>query len=148
MDSSTILIVFIVLLVIAVFAGIGIGLVIGLVLWGRDDEREPLPPAPAEPTPYGNDAAIAAQAFAPVISEAAQPVLSEEPTPDSAILAVTPGAALDSRALETESVVEYPSAPPRAARRTQPWSVALAIGVMLFCCICTFLLAAIAALSR
>ena len=44
MDASTILIVFVVLLVVAVFAGIGIGLVIGLVLWGREDERVPLPP--------------------------------------------------------------------------------------------------------
>jgi energy-converting hydrogenase Eha subunit A len=92
------------LMAMAVLAGVGIGVVIGLALGMREDSNG-----------------------------------RSSTEPDARLLA--PGVL---------PVREAASAPP--VQKTTPartsWSVALAIGVIVICCLCTFLLAALVTIAR
>ncbi len=157
MDGATILVVFIFLLVVAVFAGIGIGLVIGLVLWGRnEDQASPLPQQPvAQPAAYAP--ALSAQggnAVLPLpVADVVLQSVASAPEPDGAqvdeqIAAVPLRGAVTSMDEPVVAPIPLAAEPVHPARRTQSWSVALAIGVIVICCICTLLLAALTALTR
>ena len=104
----------------AVLAGIGIGLVIGLALGGSDDsvERPAAPPRSVEPV---------VPLTSPATSVSASQVDFARPTTTGGLQPV-PVAGAEAA---------------RPARRVPSWSVALAIGVIVVCCCCTFLLAAL-----
>lgn len=155
MDGATILVVFIFLLVVAVFAGIGIGLVIGLVRWGRNEDQTSPPPQPVtQPAAYApvlitSQGGNAALPVADVVPES----IESAPEPDSAQVdeQIVPETLPDAVSQTDEPVVApvpLAAEPVRPARRTQSWSVALAIGVIVICCVCTFLLAALTVLTR
>ena len=120
-DGGLILLIVVFLIVMALVAGIGIGLVIGLVLGSREEKGQSNPAPPS-----------AAGSVEPVWL----PVPAADPlAPDSAQPAAS---AIPAFAVQ-------PAAP---QQRAQAWTVALAMGVILTCCACTFLLAAITTVGQ
>lgn len=156
MAGSTILIVFVFLLVVAVFAGIGIGLVIGLVLWGREEgispaevQHPPVPPVSSELPSVAAGSAVQSESFQATVASVVPVAVEGEglSQQDDAATSI-PAVPAESRSLAEISAAAVSPQPAAAPRRGQSWSVALAIGVIVICCVCTFLLAALTTISR
>ena len=123
MSSNLVLIVVFFVIGVAILAGIGIGLVIGLALGSRAEEaplQRRLAPAPEAPL--------------------AQP---EMLAPGQAGRGVSAG-----MGARLAPVATAPPSPAPAQGRQTAWSIALAIGVIVVCCVCTFLAAALATVRR
>jgi hypothetical protein len=108
-------------------AGGGIGLVIGFVLGSREDKPAGSPLS-LQPTAVESTASQAVEAAAkPSFSDLLR---SEQAHPE---------------AIASESVVPTQAVPivPLPPRRVQSWTIALAVTVMLVCCVCVFLVAAL-----
>lgn len=153
LSGATVLLLFSIIF-LAVLAGVGIGLVIGIALVGRDEdapaERGPAPnralAQPVSPSLEGQTAPDLPSVVAPSAQgvEWGPPESRAEAQPTFAAAAsFSTGAAV---AADAAMHVASPAAP--AQRRPQSWSIALAIGVMLVCCVCTWLVAAMATLGN
>ncbi len=127
MDTTTLLVLVFLLVILGGLVGLGMGVVIGLAL-GGEQERKPSSVRPAVETRETVEG-VPEEIAAPLVSEAE---LAEGPM---AMPAVPEGAA--------------PAAPDQTLgagqrlghRPAQWWSVPLAIAVMVVCCLCTFLVA-------
>ena len=118
MNSTLLLVLVFVLVVLGGLVGLAIGLLIGLVVGsGREmGVAQPLPTAAK--AEWGMAASTADQEPPPP----AQPVEAAPSPPPTAEIA-------------------YLAQLPAATRPAQWWSVPLAIGIILICCLCTFLVA-------
>jgi hypothetical protein len=124
MEGNLVLVIIVFLVAMAVLAGMGIGLVIGLALGNREER-------PREDSKWAR-AELSVARTSPSTSATAERV---EFAPMTTTGGIEPAA----------------TAAPQSARphgRGQSWSVALAIGVIVICCMCTFLLAAAVTIGR
>jgi len=116
MDSSVITALVFFLVGMALFAGAGIGFVVGLAVGRRPDEPR------------------AGEHLAPPGAFAAPPRQAALPAAEMTFEAAQQRADAERMAANQEAL--------RQRRSTTSWSVALAFGVIILCCACTFLMAA------